>query len=117
MELMTEILARVSVKSLLRFRRVCKSWHSLISSPDLAYLHLARYHNDDDDNSPILTFICHDNIVRWNLRSTHSFPILTACTEIGDKALVFSQSIPTLGVIKYYLSKLTNQTREELVEI
>ncbi|XP_021772710.1 protein CHROMATIN REMODELING 20-like isoform X2 [Chenopodium quinoa] len=32
--------------------------------------------------------------------------ILTACTEIGDKALVFSQSIATLDLIESYLSKL-----------
>jgi len=38
--------------------------------------------------------------------------ILTACTEIGDKALVFSQSIPTLDVIEYYLSKLPRQGKK-----
>ncbi|XP_057250433.1 protein CHROMATIN REMODELING 20 isoform X3 [Beta vulgaris subsp. vulgaris] len=32
--------------------------------------------------------------------------ILTMCTEIGDKALVFSQSIATLDLIESYLSKL-----------
>lgn len=38
--------------------------------------------------------------------------ILTACTEIGDKALVFSQSIPTLDVIEYNLSKLPRQGKK-----
>ncbi|KAK4487524.1 hypothetical protein RD792_005829 [Penstemon davidsonii] len=32
--------------------------------------------------------------------------ILTMCSSIGDKALVFSQSILTLDLIEYYLSKL-----------
>ncbi|KAL8544534.1 hypothetical protein ACS0TY_004925 [Phlomoides rotata] len=32
--------------------------------------------------------------------------ILTMCANIGDKALVFSQSILTLDLIEYYLSKL-----------
>lgn len=32
--------------------------------------------------------------------------ILVMCTEMGDKALVFSQSIPTLDLIESYLSKL-----------
>lgn len=32
--------------------------------------------------------------------------ILTMCSNMGDKALVFSQSIPTLDLIEFYLSKL-----------
>lgn len=32
--------------------------------------------------------------------------ILTMCSNMGDKSLVFSQSIPTLDLIEYYLSKL-----------
>lgn len=32
--------------------------------------------------------------------------ILTMCSESGDKALVFSQSIPTLDLIEFYLSRL-----------
>ncbi|KAJ8450439.1 hypothetical protein Cgig2_002124 [Carnegiea gigantea] len=54
MELVTEVLVRLPVMSLLRFRCVCKAWCSLISSPDFASLHLSHYHNDDD-NPPFLT--------------------------------------------------------------
>lgn len=54
LELVTEVLVRLPVMSLLRFRCVCKAWCSLISSPDFASLHLSRYHNDDD-NLPFLT--------------------------------------------------------------
>ncbi|WCJ21115.1 DNA repair and recombination protein RAD54-like [Euphorbia peplus] len=32
--------------------------------------------------------------------------ILTKCSDVGDKALVFSQSIPTLDLIEFYLSRL-----------
>lgn len=32
--------------------------------------------------------------------------ILTMCSNMGDKSLVFSQSIPTLDLIEFYLSKL-----------
>lgn len=28
------------------------------------------------------------------------------CSNMGDKSLVFSQSIPTLDLIEFYLSKL-----------
>lgn len=32
--------------------------------------------------------------------------ILTMCSDIGDKALVFSQSLSTLDLIEQYLSRL-----------
>ena len=32
--------------------------------------------------------------------------IIAMCSDVGDKALVFSQSIPTLDLIELYLSKL-----------
>ncbi|XP_054786085.1 F-box/kelch-repeat protein At3g06240-like [Prosopis cineraria] len=41
-EVIGEILLRLPVKSLLRFRCVSKSWHSLISSPLFAELHFQR---------------------------------------------------------------------------
>ncbi|GAB4835468.1 hypothetical protein Ancab_000376 [Ancistrocladus abbreviatus] len=38
--------------------------------------------------------------------------ILTLCSEVWDKALVFSQSIPTLNLIESYLSKLPRQEKK-----
>lgn len=32
--------------------------------------------------------------------------ILAMCSDVGDKVLVFSQSIPTLDLIELYLSRL-----------
>ena len=32
--------------------------------------------------------------------------ILAMCSDVGDKALVFSQSIPTLDLIEVYLARL-----------
>ncbi|GMG99879.1 hypothetical protein Nepgr_001719 [Nepenthes gracilis] len=37
--------------------------------------------------------------------------ILTMCSDVGDKALVFSQSLPTLCLIEYYLSKLPRKKK------
>ncbi|OMO84522.1 SNF2-related protein [Corchorus capsularis] len=38
--------------------------------------------------------------------------ILTMCSEVGDKALVFSQSIPTLDLIELYLSRLPRHRKQ-----
>ncbi|OMO76099.1 hypothetical protein COLO4_25677 [Corchorus olitorius] len=41
-EICMEILKRLSVKSLIRFKTVCKSWRSLISTPDFIDRHFDR---------------------------------------------------------------------------
>ena len=40
------------------------------------------------------------------------FDILAMSSDVGDKALVFSQSIPTLDVIELYLSKLPRKGKK-----
>ncbi|XP_021848420.1 F-box/kelch-repeat protein At3g06240-like [Spinacia oleracea] len=45
-ELLTEILARLPVKTLLRFRCVCKLWCSLIDSQDFIDMHLRLFQNN-----------------------------------------------------------------------
>lgn len=41
-EVITDILSRLPVKSLLRFRCTCKSWRCLIDSPDFMFFHLHK---------------------------------------------------------------------------
>jgi hypothetical protein len=41
-EMVTEVLLRLPVKSLLRFRAVCRSWAATISSDEFCALHMAR---------------------------------------------------------------------------
>ncbi|XP_074308019.1 F-box protein CPR1-like isoform X2 [Silene latifolia] len=44
-EIITEILSRLPVKPLLRFKSVAKSWYFLIKSPNFIKLHLTNYPN------------------------------------------------------------------------
>lgn len=47
--LIIEILSRLSVKDLLKFKSVCKSWYAIISSPNFVSKHLNNYYNRNDD--------------------------------------------------------------------
>lgn len=38
--------------------------------------------------------------------------ILSMCAHVGDKALVFSQSIPTLDLIELYLSRVSRRGKQ-----
>lgn len=60
-EVLVDILVRVPVKSLLRFRCVSKKWNSLISSPAFINTHLNRAlfqqtNGDDKSNQDLLLF-------------------------------------------------------------
>ncbi|KAJ8429706.1 hypothetical protein Cgig2_004881 [Carnegiea gigantea] len=79
MELLTEMLAGLPVKSMMQFRCVYKSWHSIISSSDFAFLYFACFHNyHDDENTLVLTYTCRGRTDRWMLCSGHTFKKITS---------------------------------------
>lgn len=89
MELVTELLVRLPVKSLVRFRCVCRAWCSLISFPDFASLHFSRYHAHDDD-SPLLTAtIDVSGKFQWMLLSGHTYENIVQ----DDYAILNNQKI------------------------
>ncbi|XP_060199665.1 F-box/kelch-repeat protein At3g23880-like isoform X1 [Lycium barbarum] len=70
-DLAMEILVRLPVKSLLRFKCACKNWYALIKSPSFIQQHLNCSKNkvliydygapDDDDDSPPISLIILDD--------------------------------------------------------
>ncbi|KAL2938992.1 hypothetical protein RDABS01_022441 [Bienertia sinuspersici] len=49
--LIVEILSRLPVKDLLQFKSVCKSWYSIISSPNFITKHLKNYYYNPNNDS------------------------------------------------------------------
>ncbi|KAJ0806736.1 putative F-box domain-containing protein [Helianthus annuus] len=52
-DVVEQILIELDVKDLIRFKTVCKSWHSLITSPRFVNRHLIRSYNKDRNNNEI----------------------------------------------------------------
>ena len=62
-EIIEEILSRLPVKSLIRFKSVCKQWFSLITDPKFAKLHLNQAINKENyfNNKKLLVSIYRGN--------------------------------------------------------
>uniref|UniRef100_A0ACD6AIW7 Uncharacterized protein n=1 Tax=Avena sativa TaxID=4498 RepID=A0ACD6AIW7_AVESA len=56
-ELMTEVLLRLRIKSILRFRAVCRSWAAVLSSEEFCGLHMAKAEAEAAAAPPKLVFI------------------------------------------------------------
>ncbi|KAI8557009.1 hypothetical protein RHMOL_Rhmol05G0300600 [Rhododendron molle] len=54
-EITIEILSRLPVKSLLRFKSVCKNWYDLIKTPDFISKHLLQTHSTFNSTSLLVT--------------------------------------------------------------
>ena len=63
-DVVLNILARLPVKSLLRFRCVSKLWDSSITSPNFISTHLSIVNNNDDDHAYLIQTCIHYNSSR-----------------------------------------------------
>lgn len=75
--LIAEILSRLPVKSLLRFKSVCKSWYSLIEDPEFIKLHQSKNLNSNSN--------------LYLLFRTSSSSILIADLDLNQNHICFSK--------------------------
>ncbi|KAJ8444619.1 hypothetical protein Cgig2_023682 [Carnegiea gigantea] len=78
MDVMYTILTLLSVKSLLRFRSVCKTWCNLIDSPGFIKFHLDRSLASNSNHSLIFT----QRNDSWSLYQVHDLDTLSSATKI-----------------------------------
>ncbi|XP_057414900.1 F-box/kelch-repeat protein At3g23880-like [Lotus japonicus] len=97
-ELVAEILSCLPVKSLIRFKCVCKSWNSLICAPHFVKLHLRR-HSTPNANPNVL-FIWSTMEAHYGKRNILFFPV---------KSLLEAPS--TITEEPYFLGKLKSRYR------
>ncbi|KAL3642428.1 hypothetical protein CASFOL_013243 [Castilleja foliolosa] len=79
-EIMLCILTRLPVKSIVRFKSVCKPWLTLFSTPEFKKLHFGQFSSDPDNQS----FIIHSNYCSdpnylfstFNIRSVDKMPTI-----------------------------------------
>ncbi|GMI79437.1 hypothetical protein HRI_001613000 [Hibiscus trionum] len=100
-QLIPEILNRLPVKSLLRFRSVCKSWNSLISHPSFISAHLQA--SLSNNNTPFLLlsyrkngkygYFLHYDIDGFEEFKQLQFPLFfyTAVSSVVDLCSIVSQ--------------------------
>ena len=79
-EIVLEILARLPVKSLLRFRCVCKSWYSSIATPNFIYNNLL-YCKCNDHNHGFFIHMPKTTCPMVSFRRPHS----QICTVASDR--------------------------------
>ncbi|XP_021840515.1 F-box/kelch-repeat protein At3g23880-like isoform X1 [Spinacia oleracea] len=88
LHLCEEILARLPVKALLRFRCVCKSWRSIIDSSVFTYMHLKLYKNNNrhKNNLVVLGMERHDGKETICLRRINPFRRIGEQIELHHRA-------------------------------
>ncbi|KAG5549752.1 hypothetical protein RHGRI_014902 [Rhododendron griersonianum] len=111
-ELIAAILSRLPVKSLLRFRCVCKSWHSLIFHPKFVKTHLSLASINTDYTHHRLLLRC-----GYRTNDVKSCSLYAVLHEHSDNAVELdcpiktphrywkSKSLPSDGTSCHYLAR------------
>lgn len=79
LQLCEEILARMSVRDLLRFRCVYKSWRSIIDSSIFTSMHLNLYKNNNDHKNVLL------GVDKYTTKPTLCLLPINKFFQIGEK--------------------------------
>lgn len=72
-ELLEELLARLPVKTLLRFRCVCNSWCQIIDSSRFISVHLKVFNNNSSANTSVLAMEKHCRFNHFIFRQSDIF--------------------------------------------
>ena len=78
-EIISEILMRLAMKSLVRFTCVNKAWCSIISSPSFASAHVAHTHNNSTDRCILLLAVSCEALEDANHRRRFTTTAITPC--------------------------------------
>jgi F-box interacting protein len=100
-EVIAEILSRLSVKSVIRFRGVSKTWCSLISSPHFIATHLSRALSNPQYPSR-LVLLHFDYRLKKDLSPAKRIRLLSLDPEIQERSLVTEQYYDT-GDPSYFI--------------
>ncbi|GAB4835488.1 hypothetical protein Ancab_000397 [Ancistrocladus abbreviatus] len=84
-----EVLSRLPVKAVLRFRSVCKTWASVIDAPCFESMHLHHCNNNREKKKLLLLQWSHSDRKHWTLRWADTFrKIRDFDTEFTSSMLV-----------------------------
>lgn len=111
-EILTEILSRLSVKSLLRFECVSKRWLSLITTPKFIQLHLKQA----IQHSPRILYATYDDTYSIAY-TTQSYVPKAYDYPVNDQRVIGSCNGLVCCSDKYYYMSLWNPATKEDVRI
>ena len=97
-DVVLNILTRLPVKSVLRFRCVCKPWDSSITSPNFISTHLNNTNNDDDQDQTFLIQTC----IQYNTRKIPIISKVLCCDRTFDWLFEY----PTPSVFDLNMSRM-----------